>query len=70
MRAVHDAGYKTELDRRLRKLRANSQPRWGKMSVGQMLWHVNEAMEGALGRNSECDVHMEEICSDLRCFTC
>ncbi len=24
--------------------------RWGKMSVSQMLWHVNEAMEGALGR--------------------
>ena len=26
------------------------QRRWGKMSVAQMLWHVNEAMEGALGR--------------------
>ncbi|HKY20952.1 MAG TPA: DUF1569 domain-containing protein [Vicinamibacterales bacterium] len=49
MRALHDAGYKTELERRLRSLRADSQRRWGKMSVGQMLWHVNEAMASALG---------------------
>ena len=31
-------------------LRPDAARRWGKMSVSQMLWHVNEAMEGALGR--------------------
>jgi hypothetical protein len=36
--------------RRLGALRPDSDRRWGKMSVTQMLWHVNEAMEGALGR--------------------
>jgi Protein of unknown function (DUF1569) len=46
---LHDAQCKTETLRRLQSLRADNQRRWGKMSVGQMLWHVNEAMEGALG---------------------
>jgi len=50
MPTVHDPAYKAEILRRLRTLRPDSQRRWGKMSVGQMLWHVNEAMEGALGR--------------------
>ena len=49
MRMVHDAGYRAALERRLRALRADSPRRWGKMSIGQMLWHVNEAMEAALG---------------------
>ena len=43
-------GYKAEMLRRLKALRPDAQRRWGKMSVAQMLWHVNEAMEGALGR--------------------
>jgi hypothetical protein len=47
---LHDAQYKTEILRRLGALRPDSERRWGKMSVSQMLWHVNEAMEGALGR--------------------
>lgn len=47
---LHDAQYKNEILRRVRSLRPDAQRRWGKMSVTQMLWHVNEAMEGALGR--------------------
>jgi hypothetical protein len=47
---LHDAQCKTETLRRLKSLRPDAQRRWGKMSVAQMLWHVNEAMEGALGR--------------------
>jgi len=47
---LHDAHYKGEVLRRVKTLRPDSQRRWGKMSVSQMLWHVNEAMEGALGR--------------------
>ena len=47
---LHDAQCKAETLRRLKTLRPDAQRRWGKMSVAQMLWHVNEAMEGALGR--------------------
>jgi len=47
---LHDPRDKAEILRRLKTLRPEAGRRWGKMSVGQMLWHVNEAMEGALGR--------------------
>ena len=50
MAALHDPQDRAEIVRRLRTLRPESERRWGKMSVTQMLWHVNEAMEGALGR--------------------
>ena len=51
MPVLHDAGFKADIQRRVRTLHADTRGRWGKMSVSQMLWHVNEAMEGALGRN-------------------
>jgi hypothetical protein len=47
---LHEARHKAGIEQRVRALGAGSVRRWGKMSVGQMLWHVNEAMEGALGR--------------------
>jgi len=47
---LHDAQHRADILRRLRALRPDAARRWGKMSVAQMLWHVNEAMEGALGR--------------------
>ena len=50
MALLHDPQHKAEILRRLRTLSPNAARRWGKMSVSQMLWHVNEAMEGALGR--------------------
>jgi hypothetical protein len=50
MPVLHDDRYRTEILRRVESLTPESQGRWGKMSVNQMLWHVNEAMEGALGR--------------------
>jgi hypothetical protein len=50
---LHDVHDRAEILRRLDALRPDAQKRWGKMSVTQMLWHVNEAMEGALGRNVE-----------------
>ena len=49
---MHDPQHKAEILRRLKTLRPDSGGEWGKMSVAQMLWHVNEAMEGALGRIS------------------
>ena len=50
MRRLHDPAYRAALLGRVRALRADSPRRWGKMSVGQMLWHVNEAMDAAAGR--------------------
>lgn len=50
MALLHDPPHKAEILRRLKALSPNATRRWGKMSVSQMLWHVNEAMEGALGR--------------------
>lgn len=50
MAELHDPTCRAEIQKRLRALRPDAQRRWGKMSVSQMLWHVNEAMEGALGR--------------------
>lgn len=50
MPALHDPRYKADIVRRIQSLRPDSVRRWGKMSVAQMLWHVNEAIEVALGR--------------------
>lgn len=47
---LHDADYRADIQWRLKSLRPDAERRWGRMSVAQMLWHVNEAMEGALGR--------------------
>jgi hypothetical protein len=49
MRMLHDPNYRAEIERRLRELTPGAARRWGKMSVGQMLWHVNEALSCALG---------------------
>jgi len=48
---LHDPNCKADIVRRLQALRPDAQRRWGRMSVAQMLWHVNEAMEAALGRS-------------------
>jgi hypothetical protein len=47
---LHDPQCKEGILRRLKTLGPDAARRWGRMSVTQMLWHVNEAMEGALGR--------------------
>ena len=49
MPMLHDASYRAETVRRLRALRPDSPRRWGKMSADQMLWHVNCALENAVG---------------------
>ena len=38
-----------EILQRLGTLRLDSKRRWGKMTVDQMLWHVNDAMALSLG---------------------
>jgi hypothetical protein len=46
---LHDSSVRSTIELRLRALTPTSRGRWGKMSVDQMLWHVNEAMAAALG---------------------
>ena len=49
MPMLHDAAYRASIETRVRALGPDAQRRFGKMTVSQMLWHVNEAMEIALG---------------------
>jgi hypothetical protein len=50
MAFLHDPAVRASVEARLSRLRPESKPAWGKMSVSQMLWHVNQAIETALGR--------------------
>lgn len=49
MRSLHDASYRSQIVQRIQALRADSERRWGKMTVDQMLWHVSDAMALSLG---------------------
>ena len=50
MPMLHDEAYRSQVMTRVAALRRDSQRRWGRMSVDQMLWHVNGAMAAALGQ--------------------
>jgi hypothetical protein len=49
MPLLHNPAVREAIDARLGRLRADSRPAWGKMSVDQMLWHVSQAMAADLG---------------------
>jgi len=50
MPLLHDPAVSASIQVRLARLTPASRPHWGKMSVSQMLWHVSQAMDTALGR--------------------
>jgi hypothetical protein len=50
MAILHDPAVREAIKQRVSILRADTQRRWGKMTVDQMLWHVNCGLENALGR--------------------
>src|SRR6185503_15279670 len=52
MPLLHDLAVREAIDARLGRLRADSRPVWGKMSVDQMLWHVSQALAADLGHIS------------------
>ncbi len=52
MALLHDTSTRASIENRIRALTPNSRPTWGKMSVDQMLWHVNQALDISLGRVS------------------
>jgi hypothetical protein len=46
---LHDPAVRDSIRSRLQKLTPDAKRAWGKMTVDQMLWHINEALETALG---------------------
>ena len=46
---LHDPETYASIRRRMQSLRVDSQRQWGKMSIDQMLWHVNVSMREAIG---------------------
>ena len=52
MRTVHDATHRASLEARIRSLRPDAARRWGKMTLDQMLWHVNVGLSVALGETT------------------
>src|SRR4051812_32369935 len=49
---LHDTGRGTEVRRRVQALTPDMTPRWGKMSIDQMLHHVNFVLAEALGEHT------------------
>ena len=52
MPTLHDPSVRRTLESRLEAIRADSPRQWGQMSVGQMLWHVNQIMAASLGEST------------------
>jgi hypothetical protein len=49
MALLHHPQIRSSIENRIRALTPESRPVWGKMSVDQMLWHINQAMGLSLG---------------------
>ena len=47
---LHDAPTRDSIKQRVSALRPDAERRFGRMTVDQMLWHVNCGLENALGR--------------------
>ena len=53
---LHDPAVRAALEERLGRLNPAARPAWGKMSVDQMLWHVNQAIASSLG-----EIEVEQV---------
>ena len=58
MPMLHDPEFRESAKNRLKTLRPDATRQWGKMSVDQMLWHVNCGLESALGRYAVAKLKM------------
>lgn len=52
MRMLHDPSVRREIESRLAALRPDSPRQWGSMTPDQMLWHLNQFLEFALGEGT------------------
>lgn len=48
-RLLHDPDMYASIRKRIESLRPDSPRQWGKMTIDQMLWHVNVSMREAVG---------------------
>jgi hypothetical protein len=53
---LHDSDIRSSILARVRALQPNARGRWGKMSVDQMLWHVNQSLAHSVGEGDIADV--------------
>lgn len=58
MPLLHDPIVSASIRERLGKLTPASERRWGKMSVDQMLWHVNKMLDNGLGHFRPADLRI------------
>ena len=47
---LHDPRARAEISERVQSLRPENPRRWGRMSVDQMVWHLNQALLQSLGQ--------------------
>jgi hypothetical protein len=52
MTNLHGPGVRETVKRRILALRPDSQRKWGRMTVDQMLWHVNVSLAESVGEYS------------------
>ena len=52
MPMLHDPAVRSSIEARLRSIRADSPRQWGRMSVDQMLWHVNQFLSASMGEGT------------------
>ena len=52
MPLLHNAGVRHTIKKRIEALRPDAQRKWGRMTVDQMLWHVNMPLKESLGEYS------------------
>jgi hypothetical protein len=52
MPMLHDPAFRSSIETRLNALRPDSPRKWGTLTADQMLWHVNQFLEAALGEGS------------------
>lgn len=50
---LHDPAVRADIRSRVQSLTPNSTRGWGKMSVDQMLWHCNAALDFTVGRGED-----------------
>lgn len=52
MPMLHDPAIRRSLEARLDGIRADSLRQWGRMTVDQMLWHVNQFLAASVGEGT------------------
>jgi hypothetical protein len=49
---LHDPAVRSSIEARLDAIRPDSPRKWGRMSIDQMLWHVNQFLAASVGETT------------------